>query len=100
MTRYVKLLDRRAVLDAPNHAVLDGRPVGNIRNRPDLLARLGYLPLAESAPPDDGAERVATRIDALVDEGRLTAGQAALLKTAAQHGYDTLQTRLAETPAE
>ena len=72
MIRYVKLINERSALDAPNHAIVDGCPVGNIRDKPEILMRLGYLPLRVETPPEDpDAQPVYARVgDEIVQSWR------------------------------
>ena len=50
----------------------------------------------EIAYASGGATAVAQRIDRMVEKGKITAEQAAQLKTAAQKSYDDLQKKLKE----
>ena len=68
--------------------------------RNPLFWRITVGSVIRAAYEAGGAERVEARIDCLEEKGRISPETAEKIKTAAQKGYDALQTRLAETGTE
>ena len=38
----------------PDSAIIDGKPYGNIKGKPELLAKLGFVPVLSSKLPEEG----------------------------------------------
>ena len=38
----------------PDSAIIDGKPYGNIRGKPELLAKLGFVPVLSEKLPEEG----------------------------------------------
>lgn len=38
----------------PDSAIIDGKPYGNVKGKPELLAKLGFVPVLSSKLPEEG----------------------------------------------